>query len=67
MEDIRLLKNAEKNLMHGMWKDHRGPPPPEDESTEPDVIFDGNGDETGEAMAVEPPGLAWRTTCSFRS
>ena len=43
--------------MQGMWTDHREPPSPEDESMKRDVMFEGNDEEMGEAMAVEPPGL----------
>ena len=37
MNDIRALKNCEKTLAAGMWEDHRGPGPPEDEPLEPEI------------------------------
>lgn len=35
--DIRALRDCEKTLATGMWEDHRGPGPPDDEPLEPEI------------------------------
>ena len=48
-----------------MWKDHRGPPPPEDEPMEPDLAVEAEDEEMGEAMAIEPGLLLGEPQPSF--
>lgn len=51
-EDIKALKQAEKNFLAGEVEDATGPPPPEDEPLQPEILDYGSGVDPPDPLAI---------------